>query len=355
MQEYYPKFEIEKVEPPGDEWYYDFMKRNDMIHILDKPIEKERAENATVGNIKNWFERFSLEIPWKDVDEHMVGNLDETVLATNARSIVCVKRGTREAETIDFESKDHITILHTVVNGGATMKPLFIYQLKQLPTYFDDLVKTGKIMVSGQKKGWINDVSFQEYMMEFVKWVGEYRKTLGLPSDAKFVLFGDSHQTRKDADLMLHLKNNNIIFVTFPSHTTHILQPLDVGVFGVFKQLLRKQKRRLATVEFKWKGTEPSEAGKARVIDTLAAIEALHQASTPLTINNAFRRTGLVPFDVDQALMNPRISPNEEVTINNRKRKGLQIDNQVVTSDAAIKALREDEVNTPKKTKSQKL
>jgi len=48
---------------------------------------------------------------------------------------------------------------------------------------------------------------------------------------------------------MEQLKNNNIDFLTFPDHCTHILQPLDVEIFVPFKKYLKKEKSRIAKNE----------------------------------------------------------------------------------------------------------
>ncbi len=355
MLEYYPKWKKPKCELPNNDWYSAWQKRNSMTNVNERILEDERAKNGSVGNIKDWFDRIGKEIDFSQIDKHMIGNLDETMLSTKTRTLVCVKKGTKLAESIDTDLHEHVTILTLIVNGGTIMKPLFVYQLKTLPNYFDDLMKTNKLMVAGQKKGWITESTFGDYMVEFMKWLPEYRKQIGVPPNSKFVLFSDSHGSRKDGELMNQLKLANVYFVTFPSHCTHILQPLDVGIFASFKKYLRQEKRRFKRVSLRWNGDVPSEAGIKRVIETMAAVEALHISCSPMAINNSFMHTGLYPFDVERALLHPRITPNEEVTINNRKRKVIHIDNLVVTNEDTIKLLQEEEAKTPNKPKSKKL
>jgi hypothetical protein len=92
-----------------------------------------------------------------------------------------------------------------------------------------------------------------------------------------------------------------------------------------------------------------------RVKNVIAAIEALHLACSPRQINRSFLHSGLIPFDVNQALRNPRINPSEVVTIDDRKRKGIQMDGIVVTSEFFLEELRNNELQrqTPSKRKKQ--
>jgi hypothetical protein len=34
---------------------------------------------------------------------------------------------------------------------------------------------------------------------------------------------------------------NNIVVVVFPPHTTHVIQPLDVGIFNIYKAAYRNR------------------------------------------------------------------------------------------------------------------
>jgi hypothetical protein len=220
MQEYYDQFKYEPAEEPSISWVESFMKKYSFTTRRENRLEKERSENASVGNLKFWFEKIGREVDMSKIDKCMIGNLDETMLNTKGRSLCIVKKGSRYAVTQDDEGKHHITILQVIIGGGSTFIPMFIFNLKKVPTYLDTLVKARKLFVAGQKKGWISDDLFTEYMEKFADWLPEYRKSLGLPADAPFLLFSDSHGSRKNWDLLTFCKNHHIIIVTSPSHCT---------------------------------------------------------------------------------------------------------------------------------------
>ena len=60
------------------------------------------------------------------------------------------------------------------------------------------------------------------------------------------VLFLDGHQSHTTLGLVEEAQDKGIVLYTFPPHTTHLLQPLDVGVFGplkhVWSQILKEFK-----------------------------------------------------------------------------------------------------------------
>jgi DDE superfamily endonuclease len=59
------------------------------------------------------------------------------------------------------------------------------------------------------------------------------------------VLICDGLGTHESLEVMKFCFENNIILCRLPSHTSHKLQPCDVGVFGPLKTAYREQVERL--------------------------------------------------------------------------------------------------------------
>jgi hypothetical protein len=55
------------------------------------------------------------------------------------------------------------------------------------------------------------------------------------------VLINDGFATHESVELLEFCFHHNIILCRLPSHTSHKLQPLDVGVFGPLKAAYREQ------------------------------------------------------------------------------------------------------------------
>ena len=49
------------------------------------------------------------------------------------------------------------------------------------------------------------------------------------------MLFLDGHGSHISFDLIELARSNNVDLFRLPAHTSHIMQPMDLGVFGPFK------------------------------------------------------------------------------------------------------------------------
>jgi len=219
-----------------------------------------------------------------------------------------------------------------------------IFPLKNLPTNLDQMVKDGRIYVSGQKSGWIDQVNFFEWCKLLVKWVQDRRHNLGLAVDAPFLMFLDSHSSRESSECLQYLKDNHIIAVTYPSHCSHLLQPLDVNIFGPFKNYLKIWKTKVARMKFVWIGEEStSQLSVKRARNVLAVINALHQSMVYTNIVSAFRLSGIFPRDRNMTLSNPRICHIDEVTMKNSQRKRIPTVGGIITDTNIIQKVAEAE------------
>ena len=82
------------------------------------------------------------------------------------------------------------------------------------------------------ENGWTNDFLCTQWFRDiFIPQTKKCNIEHGTP-DAPILLIYNSHGSHL-TDKMLHLaKENNIELFQLPAHTTHHMQPLDVGVFG---------------------------------------------------------------------------------------------------------------------------
>ena len=81
--------------------------------------------------------------------------------------------------------------------------------------------------------GWTDDFLCTEWFRKcFIPQATEHKV-----SDALILLLYDGHGSHKTAALIELAHEHNIILFCLPPHTTHKLQPLDVGVFGPFARV----------------------------------------------------------------------------------------------------------------------
>jgi hypothetical protein len=87
--------------------------------------------------------------------------------------------------------------------------------------------------------------------------------------------------------------DNNIILMILPPHSSHLTQPLDVGVFGALKKVMA------ATLE------PLLRTGVSRIqkVEWLSAFVEAHDAVfKPRNIFSGFRGTGIFPFEPEKVL-----------------------------------------------------
>ncbi|KAH7459443.1 hypothetical protein FOMA001_g19978 [Fusarium oxysporum f. sp. matthiolae] len=94
--------------------------------------------------------------------------------------------------------------------------------------------------------------------------------------------------------------NNNIYLLFLPAHSSHVLQPLDVAVFGPLKRAYRRLLLDFASV------ADDSHIGKITFLYTYD--KARKEAITKSNAIAGFKATGLWPVNLAKVLMNPMVT-----------------------------------------------
>lgn len=345
MINYFPKFPKPEFEEPTDQWIKDFKYRNSFKSTKGSDLEKERAKNATVGNMKWWWENVFKKIEIDKYNSKFIFNGDETMLQSCGKFTVLIRKWEETGVIVEDENADHITMMNTISVNGDSMLPLFIFQLKTFPAILQQMVNDGKLIVMGNKEGWMDDKIFLEWTKKFIEWVNQRRISFKMP-DERALLFIDSHWSRENPEALQLLKDAKVDVYTYPGDCSHILQALDVGIFGPFKTYLKKQKRKIKLTNFKFTNENtPSLASLRRAKVVLASINALTQACTYTNIKSAWTRTGLYPPNLDVILTNPRLNSNTEVTIDippETVGKRFSITSKCITSSEVIEQIKKN-------------
>jgi hypothetical protein len=152
--------------------------------------------------------------------------------------------------------------------------------------WFDELPDDWRINISDN--GWTTDQIGLEWLKtHFIpltngRTMGTYR-----------MLILDGHGSHLTPEFDRTCTENKIIPVCMPAHSSHLLQPLDVGCFAVLKRhygQLVEQRMRLGF-------------NHIDKIDFLTAFpRARTMAYKAQTIRNSFAATGLVPFNPDRVI-----------------------------------------------------
>lgn len=136
-------------------------------------------------------------------------------------------------------------------------------------------------------KGWMTDQLALEWLQHFE------RNTRPANADEKRVLLMDNHESHTTKEFVGFCISHNIHLFPLPPHSTHILQPLDVGVFSPYKHWHEEVLRReVADGAFDFDKS-----------DFLANLqEVRNRTFKKSTILSAWEKAGLFPFDPTKVL-----------------------------------------------------
>lgn len=162
---------------------------------------------------------------------HLIWNADESGVQFCHRPVkVCARVGSRNVPGRVGTSRDSVTMMCSINASGTVMPPLFITKGKTRKCL--DLYKTSEApegsCFSFQKNAWMEDILATEWFENvFLRHCGQERPQL---------LLWDSHHSHETLEVLQKAKQNDIIVMAFPPHTTHHLCPLDRCLFGPFKK-----------------------------------------------------------------------------------------------------------------------
>jgi len=152
------------------------------------------------------------------------------------------------------------------------------------------------MVITVSASGYLNDEISFEWLYHFNKY------TQKLAVGAKRLLLLDEYGSHHTMPFIQYCDDNNIILFGFPPHTTHILQPLDVMVFQPYKNYHSKAINTAVR----------DGCLKFTKLEFLAAIgDIRRQTFKASTIQSAFKKTGLIPYNLQVVLekIKPKTPP----------------------------------------------
>jgi hypothetical protein len=103
----------------------------------------------------------------------------------------------------------------------------------------------------------------------------------------------DGHESHDSLEFQQYCKENKIITLCMPPHSSHLLQPLDVGCFSPLKKAYGRQAENLMRNRI-------SHITKLKFLPCFIA--AFKDLITKSNIQGGFRGAGLVPLDAEAVI-----------------------------------------------------
>lgn len=167
---------------------------------------------------------------------------------------------------------------------GVLAPPMVMYPYERIPKHIVMRVPNGW-GIGKSDSGWMTSESFFEYVSNiFYPWI------VSMNIEFPILLYVDGHKSHITLSLSRFCTEKQIILICLPPNTTHILQPLHVGLFRSLKQSWKKCIKSYRVENgFKVLNRENFAPVLKMALEGVTNLKNIFQ--------NSFRVCGLYPFD----------------------------------------------------------
>ena len=277
----------------GDKWVYNFIKRHDILKSrFSRRYNYQRAKCEDPKIIQEWFNSVQIIIMQHGIAYEDIYNFDETGYAMGlvaTAKVVTSAEMTGKPFLIQPGNREWVTSIECINSTGWALPPCIIFKGKvHIEGWYQDtaLPKDWRIEVSDN--GWTTDnIGLRWLQNTFIPAIAGHK--VGTYS----LLVLDGHGSHLTPQFDKICSENNIIPICMPPHSSHLLQPLDVGCFSPLKRAYGRLVENKARLGF-------NHIDKFDFLD--AYPEARAETFKANTIKNSFEAAGLVPLNPGRVL-----------------------------------------------------
>jgi hypothetical protein len=294
--------------PVGKRWAHNFVTRHKELKMrFFRKYDYQRAKCEDPTIIRDWFTLVANTIAKYGIRSDDIWNFDETGFLIGMIASGMVVTGTDRRgrpKSVQPGNREWITVIQAINAAGWAIQPFIIGGGQyHLANWYRESNLPGDWAIATSQNGWTDNEIGLEWLKHFNRCtsnrsVGSYR-----------LLILDGHESHHSVDFERYCEEHKIITLCMPPHSSHLLQPLDVGYFNLLKSAYGREIEHLIRCSI----THVSKT------EFFPAFYAAHQATmTERNIKSTFRGAGLVPLDpesvvskLDVQLRTP--TPAEEV------------------------------------------
>lgn len=281
--------------PPtvGKSWVNRFIGRHPELKTkFSRKYDHQRALSEDPEVIRGWFRLVRNTIEKYGIVPDDIYNFDETGFQMGVISTAKVVTGSERARNpklVQPGDREWVTIIAGVNATGWALRTMIILKGKMHQScWYETEGLPGDWVIGVSDNGWTTDKLGLYWLKEV------FNKDTLLRTKGKYrLLILDGHGSHASAEFDWFCSENNIIALYMPAHSSHLLQPLDVGCFSPLKAAYGQK------VE-KQMGLGINHIDKEEFLTLYPAAQM--QALSENNIKSGFRAAGLVPYDPEQVL-----------------------------------------------------
>ena len=280
--------------PLGKKWSNQFIDRHPSVKTkLGRRTDWERINAATPDNIKSFFKLYET-VSW--IPPRRRYNADEGGImegeGVNGLVIGSSQKNPNTVPVKTINARTWTSMVECISALGVVLDPLIIFKAKSIQHQWfkrDFLVKHPRWYITFSENGWIsNNIA--------IEWLEKVFLPQTQPedlADARLLII-DGHGSHTSEEFMTICYLNHIYLLFIPAHTSHVLQPLDLGCFSSLKAAYRRILGEHTAL------TDTSKVGKANFLEFYA--RAREVGFQEKNIRSGWKATGLYPKNVTKPL-----------------------------------------------------
>lgn len=244
--------------------------------------------------ISEWFTKFEHVLAKLGIHTDDIFNMDECGIRIGiAKNQYVYTTNGGEVFKPHSNNRELVTLVETISAQGYAIEPMIVVKASTIiEKWCGDL--PDDYLLNTSDTGYSNDQLCFDYIQHF------HKRTANRAKGAWRLLLMDGYASHITYELVKYAYEHQIQLFALPPHTTHFLQPLDVGCF----QPLKWHHGQALDINARTGGSDYTKA------DFLAALEDIRTRTfTPRTIRGGFKRCGIVPLNAEEVL--PKLRQQE--------------------------------------------
>lgn len=296
-----------KFSSAGDDWLMSFQTRNPEIVLrTPEPTSVARVREFNKTQVTRFYKLLEEQLEKHQIGPESLYNMDETGIMTTTNKppkVLSISGKKKQVGVISSTERGKLTTVICCCNATGSFVPPFIsFARKRMQERLLDGAPPGT-QAACTANGWTNGETFFQWLKIFIEHVRP-------STNKRVVLILDNHESHKFFPALDYASQHHVTFVSFPPHTTHKLQPLDVAVYGPLKKYFEQE---VNTFQKQHPGRIINQYDVAKLFR-----EAYLKGASPRNAVSGFASSGIWPY-------NPNLFGEEDFAPSNTMDAALNI------------------------------
>jgi hypothetical protein len=273
--------------PVGKRWAINFVKRQLQLKTrFQRKYDYRRAKCEDPTIIRNWFRLVENTIAKYGIRSDDIWNFDEIgfMMGKISSGMVITSSERRgNPKSVQPGNREWAIVIQALNAEGRAIDPFIVVAGEyHLQNWYEGSNLPATWVIATTENGWTNNETGLNWLKHF------NQATTNRSTGPYRLLILDGHESHQSAEFQIYCEENNIITLCMPPHSSHLLQPLDVGCFGPLKKAYGREIERLI---------RRSITHVSKTDFFLAFYVAFQATITEKNIKAGFRGAGLAPFN----------------------------------------------------------